>query len=209
MFTGLVQQKGSVAGKEQAPGGGVRLIVECPAFDRLPEPGDSICVSGCCLTLAEPAEESDGGRTRLAFDVIPESLDRTTLGELETGSAVNLETSCTPTTLMGGHVVQGHVEGVGEIVEIDETDGYVVRVRPPKDLMPAITPKGSITIEGISLTIADVDVKGGTFSVALIPTTLRETTIGEKGVGSRVNLETDILARTVVHYLRHFGSSGA
>lgn len=208
MFTGLVQRKGNVAGMDRDSRGDVRLVVECPAFDRTPEPGDSICVSGCCLTLAEPAEESDEGQTRLAFDVIPESLDRTTLGELELGSAVNLETSCTPTTLMGGHVVQGHVEGVGEIVAIDETDGYVLRVRPPSDLMPAITPKGSITIEGISLTIADVDVKGGTFSVALIPTTLRETTIGQARVGSRVNLETDILARTVVHYLRHFGGPG-
>lgn len=208
MFTGLVQRKGNVAGMDRDSRGGVRLVVECPAFDRTPEPGDSICVSGCCLTLAEPAEESDGGQTRLAFDVIPESLDRTTLGELELGSAVNLETSCTPTTLMGGHVVQGHVEGVGEIASIDETDGYVLRVRPPKDLMPAITPKGSITIEGISLTIADVDVKGGTFSVALIPTTLRETTIGQARARSRVNLETDILARTVVHYLRHFGGPG-
>ena len=140
----------------------------------------------------------------MAFDAIPETLARTTLGGLAVGDRVNIESCCTPETLLGGHVVQGHIEGVGEVSAVRTESGYEIEIRPPVELMPCITPKGSIAIDGISLTVASVDVAGGTFSVALIPTTLNETTMGALRVRDRVNLETDILARTLVHWVRNY-----
>ncbi len=205
MFTGLVQTIGEVGSiRALSPvGSGVRLLIRTRGWDHKPCPGDSICVSGCCLTLAEPAELVKGEMS-MAFDVIPESLSKTRLGSLNEGSRVNIEPSCTPNTLLGGHVVQGHVEGLATIESIETSPGWVVTLKPPGSLMPFITPKGSITIDGISLTIAHVDPSAGTFQVALIPTTLQETTIGAAKVGEVCNIETDILARTVVHYLRHY-----
>ena len=205
MFTGLVQRTGEIVQLRPTGAGGVRLTVRSTAFDQRPSPGDSICVSGCCLTLVGEAR-STGEQVEMDFDVIEESLSKTKLGDLAEGSRVNLETSCTPTTLLGGHVVQGHVEGVGEVVRVETGESYEVTIRPPNALMPCITPKGSITLDGISLTIAGVDVSGGTFHVALIPTTLVETTIGDAKVGEGMNIETDIMARTVVHYLQNFSS---
>lgn len=201
MFTGLVQAKGRVSAIEPAATG-ARLVIEA-GWDQTPSPGDSVCVSGCCLTLAEPADRTDAG-VAMAFDVVHESLAKTTLGDLGVGSAVNLETSCTPTTLLGGHIVQGHVEGVGEFERVQTGDDWRIFVKPPAELMPFITPKGSITIDGVSLTVAEVDVDSGTFGVALIPTTLEATTLGAAAKGGRCNLETDILARTVIHYARHY-----
>ncbi|RNC81267.1 MAG: riboflavin synthase [Phycisphaera sp.] len=208
MFTGLVQRTGEIVQLRPAEAGGVRLTVRSRAFDLTPSPGDSICVSGCCLTLVGEAR-STGEQIEMDFDVIEESLAKTKLGGLAEGSRVNLETSCTPATLLGGHVVQGHVEGVGEVVRIESGESYEVTIRPPEKLMPCITPKGSITLDGISLTIAGVDVSGGTFHVALIPTTLGETTIGDAKVGEGMNIETDIMARTVVHYLQNYSPGGS
>lgn len=206
MFTGLVQSKGSVASIN--PGrSGSRLTVEA-GWDARPEPGDSICVSGCCLTLAQPAEHR-GEVVVMEFDVVHESLAKTTLGGLAAGSRVNLETSCTPTTLLGGHIVQGHVEGIGTFERVQTGDDWRIVVKPGDDLMPCITPKGSITIDGVSLTVAEVDPDAGTFGVALIPTTLEATTLGDAQPGDRCNLETDILARTVIHYARHYAQADA
>ncbi len=204
MFTGLVQAKGRVASIEPSPAG-ARLVVEA-GWDARLETGDSISVSGCCLTLAAPAQR-DADSVSMAFDVVRESLSKTTLGSLGVGSAVNLETSCTPDTVLGGHIVQGHVEGVGAFERVRTGDDWRITVRPPAELMVCITPKGSITIDGVSLTIAGVDVDGGTFDVALIPTTLEATTLGEASEGGTCNLETDILARTVIHYARHYAAS--
>ncbi len=201
MFTGLVQAKGRIAAIQAAPSG-ARLTVEA-RWDPPMEPGDSICVSGCCLTLAEPAAKSEG-TARMMFDVVHETLAKTTLGGLGVGAAVNLEISCTPETLLGGHIVQGHVEGVGAFERVQSGEDWRIFVRPPAELMPCITPKGSITIDGVSLTVAEVDVGAGTFGVALIPTTLEATTLGGATEGGRCNLETDILARTVIHYARHY-----
>lgn len=205
MFTGLVQAKGRVVAVDAVPSGS-RLVIDA-SWDQKPAPGDSVCVSGCCLTLARPAEVREG-EVRMAFDVIHESLAKTTLGGLRVGSVVNLETSCTPTTLLGGHIVQGHVEGVGAFDRVQTGDDWRITVRPPAELMPVITPKGSITIDGVSLTVAEVDVEAGTFGVALIPTTLEATTLGEAAEGGACNLETDVLARTVIHYARHYANSG-
>lgn len=209
MFTGLVQTVGEIVGIEaRSPAGsGVRLVVRTQGWPHRPAPGDSICVSGCCLTLAGPADVR-GEALTMGFDVIPESLAKSKLGALIAGSRVNIEPSCTPTTLLGGHVVQGHVEGLATVESVETDPAWVVTLRPPAKLMPCITPKGSVTLDGVSLTVASVDPKAGTFSVALIPTTLEHTTLGRTGVGDLCNIETDILARTVVHFLQHYGQVG-
>lgn len=203
MFTGIIRARGRLQSVDPSPAG-KRLRVDPGGWDHRPGPGDSICVSGCCLTLAEPV----GADGVLAFDAIPETLAKTTLGGLAAGDEVNLEASMTASTPMDGHVVQGHVEGVGEVTGLTTEGEWRIRITPPADLMPCMVPKGSVTVDGVSLTIAAVDAgtpgREGWFEVALIPTTLELTTLGSLGVGSSVNLETDVLARTVVHVMRHY-----
>lgn len=205
MFTGLIERTGRIAAIEPSPAGKT-LLVDAGGWGKGFEHGESIAVSGCCLTLApEPGAGTDEGLLR--FDVVPETLAKTTLGSLQPGATVNLERSATASTLLGGHVVQGHVEGVGVVRRILTSPEWRVTIEAPTDLMACVTPKGSIAVEGVSLTIAAADVERRTFDIALIPTTLEKTTLRELVVGSRVNLETDILARTVVHYLRHFAGA--
>lgn len=201
MFTGIVQAKGRIA-EIRRQSGGVRLIVDRRGWQppglQL-QPGDSVCISGVCLTLVDAScEGADGGL--LHFDVIVETLNKTTLGSLRPGSTVNLEPSLTANTAMGGHFVQGHIDGVGEIIGVQRGEDWRVAVRPPADLMDYIVPKGSIAIDGISLTVASV--AGDHFDVALIPTTLELTTLGDAAEGLGVNLETDIVSKTVVNFLR-------
>ncbi len=179
---------------------GRRLIVHAPGWSHHPSAGDSISVSGCCLTVAEPPQNGD-----LAFDVVTETLRRTTLGERAAGDCVNLEHASRADTLLGGHIVQGHIDGVAEVLTVTKGEDWRVRLKPPADLIALIPPKGSIAIEGVSLTIAEVG--DDWFEIALIPTTLRETTLGELRAGMRCNLETDILARTVAHWLERTGRS--
>ncbi len=216
MFTGLVQAVGRVGGVEESAAG-LRLVVEAPDWDHVPRRESSVAVNGCCLTVAnEPA----GRGSPIAFDVIHETLSKTTLGGLVPGSRVNLEHAATPQTLMGGHLVQGHVDGVGEVVRVQRggDGGWRVRIRPGRGsdgegLMQYIVPKGSICVDGASLTVAAVDLAGevggvgggGEFEVALIPTTLERTTLGEFEEGRRVNLEVDLVAKTIVHWAKHFG----
>jgi riboflavin synthase len=205
MFTGLVQAVGKVASVEPRPagaGGGVHLRVDPMGWGYRPEVGDSISVSGCCLTVAG----LEGPKGELwAFDAVPETLAKTTLGGLAAGSRVNLEHAATPTTLLGGHVVQGHVDGVG-VVESVLTEGeWRVRVRPPASLMEYMTPKGSVCLEGVSLTLARVEPREW-FEVALIPVTLEKTTLGALRAGSKVNIEADAFAKTVVNWLKNYGS---
>lgn len=199
MFSGIIRAKGTVVALEPSDAGR-RLVIDPRGWDHRPGPGDSICVSGCCLTLAEPT----GADGTLAFDVIPESLAKTTLGGLGPGSVVNLEASVTASTPMDGHVVQGHVEGVGEVVRVVTEGQWRARIAPPRELMPCLAPKGSVAVEGVSLTIAEIDPGDGWFEIALIPTTLELTTLGALRPGAKVNLETDILARTIVHVMRHY-----
>lgn len=200
MFSGIVQAKGRVVAMEPTPAGR-RVRIHPGDWGHRPAPGDSVCVSGCCLTLAAPVGE-DG---LLSFDAIPETLAKTTLGSFGIGGSVNLESSVTASTPMDGHTVQGHVEGVGEVTGLSTEGEWRVRIAPPRDLMPCIVPKGSVAVDGVSLTVAAVEAEAGWFEVALIPTTLERTTLGAVGIGSKVNIETDILARSVVHVLRHFG----
>ncbi len=197
MFTGIVAVKGQVKSLVRNPFG-LRLTIDRSHWDtgayRIAK-GDSVAVSGVCLTVVE----SDG--QTLCFDVIAETLEKTSLGERVQGGAVNLEHALTAATPMGGHFVQGHVDGVGVITEVTSTpQEWRVRVKPPTELMDYVVPKGSITIDGVSLTIAALGKED--FEVALIPTTLDITTLGSAKVGERVNLEADIVAKTIVHWLR-------
>lgn len=210
MFTGLVQAVGRVVEARPGTGGTVRLVVDGCGWPHRPELGESIAVNGCCLTVAEA-----GAAGTIAFDVVQETLRRTTLGGLRAGSAVNLERSLAAGDLMGGHTVQGHIDGVGVVERVQTVGEWRVTIRPPGALMPYLAPKGSVAVDGVSLTVAGVTVERGgeqpegTFEVALIPTTLERTTLRDLKPGDRCNLESDILARTVVHYLRHFGGGGA
>jgi len=191
VFTGLVQAVGTLAVSNPTDTGR-RLVIDPGAWDHVPAPGDSIAVSGCCLTVVGVTDVG------WAFDAIPETLAKTTLGGLEAGSRVNLEHAVTASTPMGGHFVQGHVDGVGRVTRIDTGDGWRVRVEPPADLMKFMIPKGSVTIEGVSLTLAAVEAGAGWIEVALIPETLDRTTLRGLAAGDGVNLEADMLVRAVV-----------
>ncbi len=188
MFTGIIQAVGQIAAI-QPQGADTRLHVRT---GKLPMEntalGDSIAVNGVCLT----AIELPGGG--FWADVSGETLARTTLGGLGVGGSVNLEKALTPTTHLGGHLVSGHVDGVGSVVE-RRGDGRSerFRVETPKELAKYIAEKGSITVDGISLTVNAVD--GNIFDLNIVPHTLQETTMGEYVVGTRVNLEVDIIAR--------------
>ena len=182
MFTGLVREVGTVASFQDG-----RLVVESatPA-----EPGDSIAVDGVCLTVVE------NGNGRLAFDVVPETLARTK----PFGERVNLEPALRAGDPLGGHYVQGHVDGVGAVAAVtEETDGVRVRIEPPADLLRYLVEKGSVAVDGVSLTVAAVDETG--FEVALIPHTLEVTTLGRLTTVRSVNLEVDVLAKYVERLL--------
>lgn len=204
MFTGIVQTTGQIAAATSVPGG-LRLTINVshwePEGGYVVEPGHSICVSGVCLTVTRA--EHDG----LAFDVIRETLDKTTLGGLAVGDRVNIEPAVLPGQPLGGHFMQGHVDGVGAVTAIHAgEDEWRITVAPPAELMAYIIPKGSVAIDGVSLTLAEVH--DDTFEVALIPTTLDITTLGQQKVGDHVNLEADILAKSVVTVLKRMQSGG-
>ena len=179
------------------------LSLAAPRWTACPGPGDSIAVDGCCLTIVE-ARESGKDELELHFQVVPQTLQMTTLGALQEGQAVNLETAATTETLLGGHLVQGHVDGVGQVISNRSQDGDVrIRIQPPAEILELIVPQGSITVAGVSLTVAGVT--DGTFDVALVPTTLEETTLGSLVEGDRVNLESDILLRSMRHLMEARG----
>ncbi|MBL8745571.1 MAG: riboflavin synthase [Phycisphaerae bacterium] len=198
MFTGLVQARGRVERLVASPAG-VSLRVGAAAWGHRPSLGESIAVNGVCLTVAEDVG-SDG---TMRFDVVSETLSKTTLGRLREGAEVNLEHACRADSLLGGHIVQGHVDGVGRVAEVRGDAGdWRMEIELDAGLMPFIVPKGSVCVEGVSLTIASVADKS--FGVALIPTTLEKTTLATLRAGDGVNIETDVVAKTVVNYLRHF-----
>lgn len=202
MFTGIVQAKGRVAASSRTASG-LRLEIEPLAWDHVPATGDSISVDGCCLTVVNaPAR---GGRW--FFDAVPETLAKTTVGDRRVGDVVNLEHAATASTLLGGHVVQGHVDGVGQVDSITTSPEWRVRFRPPADMMQYMTPKGSVCVSGVSLTLAAVEPRQGWFEVALIPTTLEKTNLQSLAPGSRVNIEADTLVKTMVHWMRHYAEA--
>ena len=182
MFTGLIQTTGTVASLGEGRLG-VRAELDL-------EPGDSVAVNGVCLTAT--AAREDG----FEADVMPETLRRTSLGSLADGDAVNLELPLRASDRLGGHVVQGHIDGLGSVESVCE-EGFarLVRVAAPTDLLRYVVEKGSIAVDGVSLTVAEVDGDG--FSVSLIPETLERTNLGSAAPGRPVNLEVDVLAKYV------------
>lgn len=188
MFTGLVESTGRVARLEQI-GGDVRLHIAASAhFMADVKIGDSISISGVCLTALEPNDQG------FFADVSQETLRLTSLGTKAQGASLNLEKSLLPTTRMGGHFVSGHVNAVGSVASITpDARSLRFRFEVPADLLRYIAQKGSITVDGVSLTVNTVDATG--FCVNLIPHTLAVTTLGELRIGSRVNVEVDLLAR--------------
>ncbi|MCA9303202.1 MAG: riboflavin synthase [Phycisphaerales bacterium] len=199
MFTGIIQHIGAIESVTPTPSG-VRVVVDPCGWSFVPSPGDSVAVNGCCLTLVDPIERHNGLFT---FDAIPETIEKTTIGMLAVGDRVNLEPPLRMGDRLDGHTVQGHVDGRGIIESVDSGDGYRVRVKVPGDLMKFMIPKGSITIDGISLTLAEVDPKGQTITIALIPETLERTTLGMKAKGAALNIEADMMVKTIVHTMEH------
>jgi riboflavin synthase len=194
MFTGIVRERGRVSAVR---GGaeGMRLVVVAPETMRASSCGDSVAINGVCLTVTD---RHDG---TLAFQAVPETLERSTLGRLEPGAAVNVEPALRAGEPLGGHIVQGHVDGVGRVrSSAPEGDGRRVWVDAPAELLRYTVEKGSITVEGVSLTVAALDDAG--FAVALVPHTLEATTLGELDEGDEVNLEVDVLAKYVERLLR-------
>lgn len=202
VFTGLIQHVGVV--KTVAHSGSlVRLVVDGSGWAHRPTRGDSICISGCCLTLADHMAE---GSHLMAFDIVPETLAKTKQGIMVSGDRVNLEHSVTASTLMGGHVVQGHVDGVATVIAVQSSDDWRINFQPPSDLMAYFVPKGAVCVDGVSLTLAQVDVATGMIGVALIPETLAKTTLSRLKPGDAVNIEGDVLVKTIVHTLRHYAN---
>lgn len=194
MFTGIIEELGTVVSLEDQ-GDAVRLTVSGPLVTSDARPGDSIAVNGCCLTVVElDPEGADAGS--FTADVMHETLAKTSLGAFEPGTRVNLERAVTPATRLGGHIVQGHVDGTGTVVSRTPSEHWeVVEVSLPPELARYLVGKGSITVDGISLTV--VDVGADSFTVSLIPETLARTTLGFKQPGDVVNLEVDVIAKYV------------
>ena len=189
MFTGIVRERGRVLSAERN-GDGVRLRIAAPQTAATASLGDSVSVSGVCLTAVEV---NDG---ELAFDAVPETLARTTLAEITAGAEVNLEPALRAGEPLGGHYVQGHVDGIGRVRSLEpEGDGARLRLDVPPELLRYCVEKGSIAVQGVSLTIAELD--DGGFAVALVPHTLAATTLGSLEQGAPVNLEADVLAKYV------------
>ena len=188
MFTGLVADLGEVVAVD-ATGDGVRLTLATALAGELGE-GDSIAVNGVCLTAVAVAGE------RFSADVMRETLDRSSLGAAAAGERVNLELALRAADRLGGHIMQGHVDGLGEVVAVRE-DGFarVVTIAAAKEILRYVVHKGSISVDGVSLSVARIDGSG--FDVSLIPETLERTTLGAAAVGRRVNVEVDVLAKYV------------
>jgi riboflavin synthase len=195
MFTGIVEKTVRIA-----------AVADGPAFRRLTlamgndvQLGESIAINGVCLTVAEKLHEHAVG-----FDIIKETLEKTNLGMLAAGDEANIERSLRAGDRISGHFVQGHVDGTGALVnQIFNAHETRLSLRCPDELLAYLAPKGSITLDGVSLTIAAI--RGAEFDVALIPTTLQMTTLGRKHIGYLFNIETDVIGKTVVSYLRHRG----
>ncbi len=195
MFTGIIEELGTVESVE-VRSAGARLKIRCATVMEDMTEGASIAVNGVCLTAIDPRDAA------FSADLAPETLRRSNLGELRAGSRVNLERPLSPTGRLSGHIVQGHVDGTGELLSLQPLgdENWWLRLRIPAELDPFLVYKGSIAIDGISLTIAALE--GDTLSVTIIPHTYRHTTLGGYRPGARLNLECDILAKHVEKLLR-------
>ena len=198
MFTGIIERSVRVIGVTQGPAF-VRLTLANPWDDIAG--GESIAVNGVCLTVAELADKEMG------FDVVKETLSRTNLGLIKAGDLVHVERSLRVGDRLSGHFVQGHVDGTAQLIAQGAAgrDEWRVELEVPADLAMYLTPKGSVTLDGVSLTIAEVNANR--FEVALIPTTLQITELGRRDVGWPFNFEADVLTKTVVNWLRNGGAA--
>jgi riboflavin synthase len=203
MFTGIVEELGRVHRIDRHDGF-ARLWIACREVLADASTGDSIAVNGCCLTIDEHEVDADG-QGRWAADLMAETLRATSLGDLDEGDPVNLERAMSPATRFGGHLVQGHVDAVGEVTARDEQPGTVfLTFHAPAEVARYLVPKGSVTVDGTSLTVVDVADAGdggGSFRVGLIPHTLEATVLGDRRPGDRVNLEADVVAKYVERLL--------
>jgi len=201
MFTGIIRERGRVSDVE-GDAAARHLRIDAPATASELSVGDSVSVDGCCLTATEVA---DG---HFAVTAVPESISRTTLGGLDAGDEVNLETATRAGEPLGGHYVQGHVDGVGRVESVEpEEEGARMRISAPPELLRYCVEKGSIAVGGVSLTISALD--DGAFEVALVPHTLEQTTLGRAEAGDELNIEVDILAKYVEKLVHPGTISGA
>ena len=195
MFTGIIEEVGAITRRSGAD----FAVMATKVLEDL-HLGDSIAIDGACMTVAALLEDG------FVVQVSPESLERTTLKNLRVGHAVNLERAMRVGQRIGGHFVQGHVDGIGRIVDVTpQGDFSLWRFQAPAEVAKYLVPKGSVAVDGISLTV--VDPVGDSFGVAVIPTTLRETTLGAKRAGDSVNMEADMFGKHIYHYVKG-GSQG-
>jgi riboflavin synthase len=198
MFTGIVEERGTVASVEPLTNA-ERIAIRGSVVLADVRPGDSIAVNGVCLTVVEIGPDS------FTADVMEETLKRSSLGSAGIGSEVNLERAARLDSRLGGHLVQGHVDGTGQVLVIEPDPHWtLMRISLPAGLARYVVEKGSITVDGVSLTVVSVDDEG--FSVSLIPTTLAETTLGSRRVGDTVNLEVDAIAKYVERLMQERSS---
>lgn len=197
MFTGIIQEIGII--DRVSPGQAYKIRIRAKKVLKDVELGDSISVDGTCLTVVD---FDDAG---FDVDAMPETIEKTTLKYLRLGSRVNLEPSLKLGDKMGGHWVSGHVDGTGQVLNTEKVGNSVVyEISIPDELSEQLVPKGSVAVDGISLTL--IDCERGRFTIGLVPHTLRSTTLGSKEVGGHVNLETDVIAKYIYKYLK--GASG-
>ncbi len=206
MFTGIIEELGTVESLEDQ-GDAIRLTIRGPLVTGDAALGDSISVNGCCLTVVSTSSTDGSDADTFTADVMHETLAKTSLGSLEPGTQVNLERAVTPTTRLGGHIVQGHVDGTGSVVRRTPSDHWeLVEIALQTDLERYLVAKGSITVDGISLTVVEVSTGStngeSSFTVSLIPETLARTTLGSKNPGDVVNLEVDVIAKYVEKMVR-------
>jgi riboflavin synthase len=198
MFTGIVEELGEIVGSEDL-GDSARLTIQGPVVTGDAQHGDSIAVNGVCLTVVDVLPEG-----RFTADVMAETLNRSSLAVLAQGSPVNLERAAAVNSRLGGHIVQGHVDGTGTVIARSPSQHWeIVRIGLPREISRYVVEKGSITVDGISLTVSALADEGDTewFEVSLIPTTLALTTLGRAAVGTPVNLEVDVIAKYVERLL--------
>ena len=197
MFTGIVEELGRALSMDSS-----RLSISASTVLDDSRIGDSIAVNGTCLTITDISEDC------LSFDVMPETLRRTNLGALEPGAPVNLERPLTLNSRLGGHIMQGHVDGSGTVVSITpDNDAWIMEIRPPAELLPYIVDKGFIGVDGASLTV--VDRLPETFTISLVTYTWEHTTLSQRSIGKSVNLEVDILAKYVEQLVKGGDLSGS
>lgn len=195
MFTGIVEGTGRLLRAQASEGGGKRLVIQHPFEAGGVALGDSVATSGVCLTATEL------GEGLFIADAGPETLARTTLGALHPGARLNLERSVTPATRMGGHLVMGHVDAVGQLLSIQQRENAVdLVVSAPAEALALIIERGSVCVDGVSLTVTGREA--GSFSLSIIPHSLKETTLAELSVGDAVNVECDVIARYVAAMVR-------